>query len=209
MTVIDQSLSGYDGDMTQQFYLLPAGTYTAHIKHVDYKASKSGNNMLVIDWTILEGEHEGSSLREYLVLTGYGQRMGLQRLKAIMVGIGSAEAEHLYDTDELLEMPCQIEVVCKNESFQNKETGEESVRLQNRIQKYLPLPLNPDYESYSQPAAEAAPVPPSSAPAPAAAANPVPPAPKTETPFKPGTAKIAVQPAEKKSAAPDGDAPPF
>jgi hypothetical protein len=196
MVAIQKSLSHVTGEPTD-FTIFPEGRYTAQIELVSLTESRKGDDMLVIDWTVLDddfgGEYANRNYREWLMLSGKGQKIGENKLKSILLAIGADNPEYIDDTDELLCRPCVLEMTCREETQVNPDDGSELTRQKNRVYKYLPL------EEEAPPVQAPPPAPAKAAPRPA----PAPPAPAARrTPYAGGRARPqAPEPAE-------GD-PPF
>lgn len=60
----------------------PEGTYPAMVGSATLEVSKAGNDMLVLVFTITEGEFAGVQLKDYNVLTGKGASFTRQNLLA-------------------------------------------------------------------------------------------------------------------------------
>jgi hypothetical protein len=164
MVEINKDLGHVTGEISD-YTIFPEGRYTAQICSVDYTTSRKGDEMLVVDWAMLDddygGEFSGRTFREWLMLSGKGQKIGENKLKAILMAIGADNPEYIDDTDELLGRPCAMDMTCREETQINPEDGSELTRQKNRVSRYLPL-------------AEEPPAPPVQAAAPARAARQAP-----------------------------------
>jgi hypothetical protein len=92
--------------------VLPEGTYLAEITCQERRSSKNGTDMLEIDWTIREGDHEGGLLRERFVLEGSetSTRINLGRLRRLSEAVGLGTR---FDGRELVGKRCLIRVKLK------------------------------------------------------------------------------------------------
>jgi hypothetical protein len=136
-------LSGKSGDITE-FPQLQPGIYVAKVSKGEIGYTKKNNDaMIILDWEILQdpydGRFVGSNFREWITIEGIGQARGTNRVRAILLAIGAENPNYFNDTDELLDLPCLIEIAMKPET-QTDENGIEIVRQRSRIAKYLPIP---------------------------------------------------------------------
>jgi hypothetical protein len=84
MRLDDPELKSYDGKSGAR---LPPGTYPFEVVTVKRDKSKKGNPMLVIDYKVIEGEHEGVVMKSFVTLDAQ-QDVSRARLKSIIEALG-------------------------------------------------------------------------------------------------------------------------
>ena len=56
-------------DVVDNFAPLPTGKYPCKLTHKELKKSQNGNDMLSVEWTIMEGEQAGKKIFDNVVLS--------------------------------------------------------------------------------------------------------------------------------------------
>jgi hypothetical protein len=143
MAYLGRDLSHCDGNMSN-FRELEEGHYAAEVTETKLTTSRNGNEMIVLDWKILNDQYDGAYVgelfREWIVISGAGQKMGENRLKKILEAIGNENTEYIEDTEELLSKPCIIVIKRKEEKRVNQDSGLETTRPTSRITEYYAIP---------------------------------------------------------------------
>ena len=70
---------------------LPSGNYEAVIKHADQHESKSGNTSLKLEWQIVEGNHKGRLIWQYINAWHESERtreIAMKELGRVMRAVG-------------------------------------------------------------------------------------------------------------------------
>ncbi len=133
MPKLPQSLA----DVSTVVKPIDEGTYAAEISEVEVTESKSKLPMVVVTYTISDGDFKGRKLTDYMVLETKKREPnepGLRQLKRLIVaalGEDSANSDD-FDTDELQGQ--NVTLVIKQESYED-EGGDEQVS--NRVKKVL------------------------------------------------------------------------
>lgn len=85
------ALNGFDmSDAADQpvFRCLEAGTYSAKVDKVDFRASKAGTPMIVIDYSVDDGEGGTVALTDYIVLAFDNGRRRNPAFKQLLAAAG-------------------------------------------------------------------------------------------------------------------------
>jgi hypothetical protein len=64
---------------------IPAGRYNLRIEKADFTQSSSGNDMIKLQMSVLDGKHKGRFCFDHLVLT----ENSLWKLKSVLAAVGS------------------------------------------------------------------------------------------------------------------------
>lgn len=84
-------------DKLRSFSTVPRGEYVCRLTQVEESESRAGNAMLVWDWTVDRGTHQGATIRTWTVTEGDNQGS----LKDHLMALGLKGKVSL-DTDRLL-----------------------------------------------------------------------------------------------------------
>lgn len=127
-------------DVSTTIVPMEEGTYSATISEVEVGKSKSKLDMVTITYKIQDhDQYKGRELRDYFVLETKEHEpneSGLRNLKRLIVAtLGEDRAnDEDFDTDELQGQ--QVTLVVKQDSYEDKDSGEEVVN--NKVKKVLP-----------------------------------------------------------------------
>lgn len=87
---------------------IPEGTYEVVVNSAELKNSKSGNNMVALEFEVVDGPHKGGKLFENCSL----QPQALFKLKSVLMALGLEIPNKAFDLDlgELVGLTCEVEV---------------------------------------------------------------------------------------------------
>lgn len=89
------------------FAVVPTGSYTVSVSSADVIETKSGGSALIVGYKILEGEHQGKLLKDFLNIVNANetaQRISMERLATISWATNAPLKKGvLADTDDLLD----------------------------------------------------------------------------------------------------------
>lgn len=125
-------------DISTAYEVMPEGMYPALLKKVTEDISKSSKiPMLVVEFSITEGDFKGRPMTQYYMLKdkdGQPSKPGLSNFKRLIENtLGEDRANDPdFDTDELLDQ--EVELFVKQESYKN-DAGEDVPS--NKIKKVL------------------------------------------------------------------------
>ncbi len=153
---LNVDLSGVDVTAEPEWKALPDGTYRAMVTHSEYKETASGfGKCLHLTFTILDGEHETRTVRDFLTLEHKNEtpvRIAMEKLKRLALAAG-LDGGSVDDSDELHTKPVMVTV--SREKADNGYGDDDG--FQNRVKKYAkaedsevppaPLPREGDDES--------------------------------------------------------------
>jgi len=113
------------------FDALPAGTYTAMVVKSEDKQAKSGGNNYYFEFTleVVDGSHKGRQLWDRINHRNQNekaQNMGRAKVSQLALACGISSPQ---DTQQLHNIPIDIEVVCKKRDDKPDE-------MTNEIKKY-------------------------------------------------------------------------
>jgi hypothetical protein len=194
MAKIGQNLEGVKalGNLTP----IPKGIYMAHVVETDLLDEGTEKERISLKWAVLdEGEFYGRLVWDNIMLAGSDKSVnyGRQKLKLIAETIGHSNPNFIDDSDELLQLPCCIEVGFGKDEYKDK----------NEIKAYKAL----DTSFPAEEPAQATPPPPQAAPPAAKApARPATPAAPPTRQAPPAGTKQATPPPPRQ--APPKSAPP-
>ncbi len=90
---------------TSQFSIVPTGKYTVVVGSADVGSTKNGSS-LIVGYAIVEGEHEGKLIKDFLNIvntSAEAQRISLERLATIAWCTNAPMVKGvLADTDDLI-----------------------------------------------------------------------------------------------------------
>ena len=116
---------------------VPAGWYTAKIVESALQPTSSGGQMLVLDFVIQSGQHQGAKLVDRLNIVNSNEtaeRIAYQTLGNICKALGMSTTPT--DSAHLHNKPIDIQVSLEESSWKDKQTGETKTGTKNEIKKY-------------------------------------------------------------------------
>ena len=118
MARLNLSLKGVEVQKSSNYSVVPEGTYTVVVGKTELKETKAGGAAIVLVYEVLEGEHKGSLIKDFVNIQNANpeaSRIGLQRLKTVAFATG-LQSEGIDDSDDLLNLePFQVVVTVKDD----------------------------------------------------------------------------------------------
>lgn len=118
MAKLNLSLKGIEPSKPSGYALLPEGTYKVVVGKTEAKETKSGGGAVILGYQIVEGEHEGKLIKDFLNVQNANpeaSRIGMQRLATVAFATGFKGTE-IGDSDELLNLePFEVVVSVKDD----------------------------------------------------------------------------------------------
>ncbi len=129
------SFNAADVDPSSPREILPKGEYRVHIVKSDLAQTQKGGTMLVLEFDVLDGEHQGRKVWDRINLVNANetaQRIGQQTLSAICRATG---VMNLTDSEHLHFKPLVALVAVE---FDSRDVGlpEADRRMQNTVKGY-------------------------------------------------------------------------
>lgn len=135
--------------------VVPTGRYNVVVAAVEATESRAGDGMLVIDFEICSGEFDGATLIDRILIQHEKEKVakiGLSKIKAILVNGGASNANGLADTDDMLGLKLSLSVTEDEDSFE--DNGKVVETTKNNIQGYLAF-KNDDESKAAEPKKQA------------------------------------------------------
>jgi len=118
MARLNLSLKGVEVQQSSGFSIVPEGTYNVVVGKTEFKETKAGGAAIVLGYKIIDGEHEGKLIKDFVNIQNANPeatRIGLQRLKTVAFATGY-EGDDIADSDDLLNLtPFQVVVTVKDD----------------------------------------------------------------------------------------------
>ena len=118
MARLNLSLKGVEVQQSSGFSIVPEGTYNVVVGKTEFKETKTGGAAIVLGYKVLDGEHEGKLIKDFVNIQNANPeatRIGLQRLKTVAFATGY-EGDDIADSDDLLNLtPFQVVVTVKDD----------------------------------------------------------------------------------------------
>lgn len=118
MARLNLSLKDVQVQTSSDYSLLPEGKYTVVVGKTEFKETKTGGAAVVLGYKIIEGEHEGKLIKDFVNIQNANpeaSRIGLKRLKTVAFATGY-ESENIADSDDLLNLqPFEVMVTVKDD----------------------------------------------------------------------------------------------
>ena len=119
MARLNLSLKGIEPSKPSTGYaLVPEGTYKVIVGKTEAKETKSGGGAVILGYQIVEGEHEGKLIKDFINVVNANpeaSRIGMQRLATVAFATGFKGTE-IGDSDELLNLePFEVVVAVKDD----------------------------------------------------------------------------------------------
>ena len=139
--------------------VVPTGNYNVKVVSAEAKETKSGGGMLVVGFSIQDGEHKGVVINEYYNIVNKNEdtvRIALSAIKTMMTVGGHRNPEKLADSDELLGLSMTLYVEEEETTFTGRD-GDEIETTQNRVKGYMELQEESEEEEEPAPVKKKAP----------------------------------------------------
>ena len=119
MAKLNLSLKGIElQGPASDYSLLPEGTYKVIVGKTEAKETKSGGGAVILGYKVLEGEHEGKLIKDFLNVVNANPKaseIGMQRLATVAFATGFTGTQ-IDDSDELLNLePFEVVVTIKED----------------------------------------------------------------------------------------------
>jgi hypothetical protein len=119
MAKLNLSLKGIELSKPSSGYaLVPEGTYKVIVGKTEAKETKSGGGAVILGYQIVEGEHEGKLIKDFINVVNANpeaSRIGMQRLATVAFATGFKGTE-IGDSDELVNLePFEVVVAVKDD----------------------------------------------------------------------------------------------
>lgn len=98
-------LSLNTSDYKRKRFVLPAGSYTLAATSAETKEKDGGKTMLIVTYTVMEGNYEGKNFRQFYNIVHPNERaqtIALEDVAAVTRAVGK---DSITDTDEILNVP--------------------------------------------------------------------------------------------------------
>lgn len=132
-------LTVFEFDLPQQTPMIPEGEYLCYVGSIKPDRSRKGNPMIVVEWTIAEGDYEGKNAgRTYLTLTEKAMFKVTEFCEA--TGLGEAGGSARFTPEDALYRLATVEVV------HNESEADGKTRIFANPGSILPPPQGPGAE---------------------------------------------------------------